>query len=336
MSNLVQFTPKGIFCPKGNFYIDPWQPVDYALITHAHADHARAGNRNYLAHAITVEVMKCRLGENRYQSVEWGDQLYINGVKVSFHPAGHIAGSSQIRLEYKGEVWVIAGDYKLENDGVSGPFQPLVCNYFITESTFGLPIYKWQKQVDIQTEIIDWISANKAKGRASVLIAYSLGKAQRLIELLRPLNQKIYAHGAVYNMQRVLIEAGLPLADVERVTNDTPKDELKNAVIIAPSGAEASTWIRRFDPFRSAICSGWMQVRGNVRRSKADRGFALSDHADWDDLLTAVKASKANKVFVTHGFQATFSRYLNETGIESEEVPTQFGHEEEEETTEKD
>lgn len=273
--------------------------------------------------------MKHRLGENQYQPIEWNTPVYIHGVKVSFHPAGHIVGSSQIRIEYQGEVWVIAGDYKVTDDGISGVFEPVKCHYFVTESTFGLPVYEWQEDATLSGQILDWVVANKANGMASVLIAYSLGKAQRVIEMLRPLKEKIYAHGAVYNMQQVLIESGLPLLPVERITAETPKDALKSAVIIAPSGAEASTWVRRFDPFRAAVCSGWMQVRGNVRRSKADRGFPLSDHADWKGLLQAVEATGAQKVFVTHGFQAAFSRYLNETGIESDEIPTQFGTDDE-------
>lgn len=329
MAALIRFTSKGLYCPQGDFYLDPWQPVHKAVITHGHSDHARPGSGSYLGHPLTIAIMRHRLGDNNYQSLEWNTPIYINGVQLSLHPSGHIIGGSQIRLEYKGEVWAVGGDYKLADDGISGKFEPIRCHSFITESTFGLPVYKWKSQEIIYHDLIEWIGRNKSNGKSSVLIAYSLGKAQRVIEALRQLNETIWAHGAVYNMQQTLIDADAPLLPVKRVLPETPKAELKNAIIIAPSGAEGSTWIRRFTPFETGICSGWMQVRGNVRRSKGDRGFVLSDHADWNGLLMAVKETGAEKVYVTHGFQAAFSRYLNEMGIESAEVQTQFGDEDE-------
>lgn len=329
MSDLIRFTAKGIFCPQGNFYIDPWQPVSRAVITHGHGDHARPGNDAYLAHPLTVAIMHHRLGGHQYQCLDWDVPLMINGVRLSLHPSGHIIGGSQVRLEYKGEVAVAGGDFKLVDDGISGRFEPLRCDTFITESTFGLPIYNWQPQNEIFKAIRDWIAKNKSNGKSSVLIAYSLGKAQRIIEALRPLDEIIWAHGAVYNMQQTLIDAGVPLLPVKRVLPETKKEDLKEAIIIAPPGAEGSSWMKRFTPYEAAICSGWMRVRGNVRRSKAERGFALSDHADWNDLLEAARATGAGQVFVTHGFQAAFSRYLNEIGIDSAEVQTQFGVEDE-------
>lgn len=329
MAALIQFTKEGLYCPLGDFYIDPWLPVPRAVITHGHADHARFGNKFYLGQNLTVDIMKHRLGENNYQAVDWNEPVYMNGVKVSLHPSGHIIGAAQVRIEYKDDVWVAAGDYKVVDDGISGKFEPIVCNTFITESTFGLPVYQWKSQEIVYDQMLEWIMQNKSNGKSSVLIAYSLGKAQRVIESLRPLKEKIFAHGAVYNMQQVLINAGVPLLPVERVLPEMGKNEFKNAVVIAPSGAEGSSWIRRFEPYELGICSGWMQVRGNVRRSNADRGFVLSDHADWQGLLSAIESTGASKVFVTHGFQAVFSRYLNEIGIESDEVKTQFGEEDE-------
>lgn len=325
---LIQFTQNGMYCPQGDFYIDPWKPVKKAVITHAHADHARPGNSYYLAQKLSIPILKLRLGENQFQSLDWKEQIDINGVKLSFYPAGHIIGSAQVRLEYGGEVWVIAGDYKVTDDGISKPFEPVKCDVFITESTFGLPVYHWKPQQMIFDNMLNWVAENKSRGKASVIIAYSLGKAQRVIEALRPLQEKIYAHGAVYNVQQTFIDEGLPLLPVERITPETSKNDLKEAVIVAPPGAEGSTWMRRFEPYAFAICSGWMQVRGNVRRRNADAGFVLSDHADWEGLIAAVKASGASKVFVTHGFQSVFSRYLNDLGIESAEVKTEFGEEE--------
>lgn len=328
---LINFTDKGLYCPHGKFYIDPWRPVEKALITHAHSDHARWGNRYYLCHHRTTPLLQLRLGPNNYQSVEWNEPIYVNGVKVSFHPAGHMIGSSQIRIEYNGEVWVVSGDYKIENDGLSGQFEPIKCHTFITESTFGLPIYHWKPQAEIYQNIKDWIIQNCTDEKTSVLIAYSLGKAQRLLQPASETGRKIFLHGAIWNAHQALLKAGWQLPKVQYATFDAPKDAYKGHIVIAPSSAESSPWIKRFTPYSVGICSGWMQVRGNVRRKNADAGFALSDHADWNGLLGAIKATGAQKVFVTHGFQAAFSRYLNEIGIEAAEVKTEFGGEEDNE-----
>lgn len=327
---LISFTDKGLFCSAGGFYIDPWKPVDKAVITHAHSDHAKLGNKYYLCHHLTKPLLQARLGNNNYESVGWNETVNMNGVKVSLHPAGHIIGSSQIRVEYNSEVWVASGDYKTEDDGISGAFEPVKCNTFITESTFGLPIYNWQPQQMIYANILNWIMQNKQKNQASILIAYSLGKAQRLLKAIEPLNEKIWVHGAIYNMHQALLSAGVKLPPVEYITPATPKEELKGAIIIAPPGAEGSSWMKRFLPYEVGVCSGWVQVRGNARRRNVDAGFALSDHADWKGLLQAVKATGAEKVFVTHGFQSAFSRYLNDNGIMSGEVKTEYGGEEEE------
>jgi putative mRNA 3-end processing factor len=329
---VIEFSEKGLYCPAGGFYIDPWRPVERAVITHGHSDHARWGSRWYLCHHDTKPILQARLGPNTYQTTGWNESLYLNGVRVSLHPAGHIIGSSQVRVESEGEVWVVSGDYKVENDGLSGAFEPVKCHTFITESTFGLPIYNWKPQAVIFSSIQHWITQNKAEGKTSILIAYSLGKAQRLLPCLAAVTDKILVHGAVYNMHQALVNAGWALPNVERVTPDTPKEDLKGAVVLAPSSAEGTTWLRKFAPFGIGICSGWMQVRGNTRRKNADAGFALSDHADWNGLLTAIKATEAEKVFVTHGFQHAFSRYLNEQGIASGEVKTEYGGDEEEPT----
>lgn len=333
---LIEFTDKGLFCRQGNFYVDPWRPVERAVITHAHSDHARWGSHYYLCHHLTKPILQLRLGENNYQSVEWGESLSMNGVRISLHPAGHIIGSSQVRVEYNGEVWVVSGDYKIENDGISGAFEPIRCNTFITESTFGLPIYNWKSQTDIFTDIQNWIRSNQAAGKTSVLIAYSLGKAQRVLQAVKEVTDKIFVHGAIWNTQEALLTTGiLPaglLPAVQRVTADIPKEAYKRSVVLAPPSADGTPWMRRFAPYSVGICSGWMQVRGNQRRRNADAGFALSDHADWKGLLQAVEATGAQKVLVTHGFQSSFSRYLNETGIEAGEVKTEYGNDEDEES----
>lgn len=331
MTNLISFTDKGLYCQQGNFYIDPWKPVERAVITHGHADHAYFGNKYYLCHNYTKPILQLRLGENNYQTLEWNEPVYLNGVNVSFYPAGHIIGSSQIRLEYNGEVWVVSGDYKVEDDNISGKFEPLKCNTFITESTFGLPVYKWKPQQEIYNNIITWINKNKENGKTSVLLAYSLGKAQRVLQAIKETAQTIFAHGAIFNMQQTLINAGWNIMPVIRVTPETPKELLKSSVVIAPPSADGTSWMKKFHPYSVGVCSGWMQVRGNARRRNVDAGFALSDHADWDGLLQTVKETGAERVFVTHGFQSAFSRYLNEENIAlAAEVKTQYGNEDEE------
>lgn len=330
-SNLITFTAKGLYCTAGDFYIDPWKPVDRAIITHAHSDHAYAGHQFYLCHNDTKPILKLRLGANNIQAIGWGETIFLNGVKISLHPAGHIIGSSQVRLEHHGEVWVASGDYKTEDDGISGAFEPVACNTFITESTFGLPIYKWKPQQEIFESMRNWINRNQEHGKTSVLIAYSLGKAQRVLEQIKNTSERIHVHGAIWNTHQALVDAGFKLPHVIRVTPDTPKEDLKGTIVIAPPSADGTPWMKRFSPVSVGICSGWMQVRGNVRRRNVDAGFALSDHADWPGLLSAINATGAERVFVTHGFQSAFSRYLNETGLAiSAEVKTEFKGEEEE------
>lgn len=331
---LIEFSERGLYCRAGGFYIDPWRPVDKAILTHAHSDHARWGSKWYLCHHFSKPILQARMGDGVYEGIGWNEPLYINGVRVSLHPAGHIIGSSQIRVEHGGEVWVVSGDYKLENDGLSGQFEPVKCHTFITESTFGLPIYNWKPQDEIFSAIQRWILKNKSEGKSSLLFAYSLGKAQRLLPCIAAVTDKILVHGAVYNVHQSLVNSGWDLPKVERVTPETPKEDLKGAVVIAPGSADGTTWMRKFAPLATGICSGWMQVRGNSRRKNADAGFALSDHADWNGLLTAIRATEAEKVFVTHGFQHAFSRYLNEQGIAADEVKTEYGGDEEEATAE--
>ncbi len=326
---LIEFSERGLYCGQGDFYIDPWKPVDAAIITHAHSDHARPGNNNYLCHKKSAELLRLRLGEVNVQAIEWHEKIYRNGVQISLHPAGHMIGSSQVRVEYKGEIWVISGDYKTEDDGISGSFEPVKCHHFVTESTFGLPIYSWRPKEEIYTNIRNWIIENHQSNFTSVLFAYSLGKSQRLIKAVGELGLPIYAHGAIANVQEVLKEDGWDFPEVIKVTKEIPSDAIRGNIVIAPGSAEQSPWLRRFAPFKTAVCSGWMQVRGNFRRRNTDAGFALSDHADWQGLLSAIRLIAPEKVYVTHGFQSVFSRYLNEQGIAAAEVKTEFGTEEE-------
>ena len=332
--SLIKFTNKGIYCKQGDFYIDPWQPVDLAVTTHGHADHVKWGNKAYLCHDLTRPILNQRLGPDlKIETLPYNKQIDINGVKLSLFPAGHVIGSSQIRLEYKGEVCVVSGDYKVEYDGISTEFEPVKCHTFVSESTFGLPIYKWQPQNVIFSQIKEWISGNHDKNKTSVLVAYSLGKAQRLIKGLEGYGD-IYVHNSIANLNEGFVKAGVNLPESIRITADTKKDDLQKGIVIVPPALAEGRWIKNLINGATGVCSGWMQVRASRRWRSADAGFALSDHADWPGLLSAIEATEAQKVYVTHGFTSTFSKYLNEIGIESEEVKTQYGNEEDDEKIE--
>ncbi len=321
---LLQFTPRGIFCPKGNFYIDPWKPVEKALITHAHGDHARSGSQHYLAHHDTCALIKTRLGETNLQGIRYNEPVNIQGIKVSFHPAGHVAGSSQIRVEHKGEVWVASGDYKLERDPVARSFEPVKCDVFITESTFGLPIYNWTDPETIRENMNQWCASNINAGLNSVLFGYSLGKAQRISEFIDRSLGEVVVHGAIYNIHQTLISCGY---DLKPVTRYDPNRKYSTCIIILPPSAAGATWMRKFNPYRTADASGWMALRGIRRRKSVDKGFVLSDHADWNSLLTTIKETGAHKIFVTHGYTSQFAAYLKELGYDAEEVKTAYGEE---------
>jgi putative mRNA 3-end processing factor len=325
---LLEFTSSGISCPEANVQIDPWKPADYAIITHAHSDHARAGSKHYLAHHDSGTILRMRLGNISLQTIGYGEEISINGVKLSLHPAGHVIGSAQVRLERKGEVWVASGDYKTQDDRFCIPFEIVRCHTFITESTFGLPIYKWKPQLDVIQEIKEWYTQNLLKGKASVLMGYALGKMQRLIANLQPFEKPVFAHGAIFNLNELLRNAGHPLPHIPPVTNEIPKKQYRESLILAPSSALASPWLKRFEPYSIGYCSGWMSVRGAKNRRAVDRGFVLSDHADWNELNDVVSATGAERVFVTHGYTDTYSKWLNERGIESHEVKTHYGEEE--------
>lgn len=326
-NQLIKFTKKGIFCPQGNFYLDPWYPVDYAIISHGHADHARWGMKHYLCTDDSKAILKHRLGKDiSIESVPYENTVTINNVKVSFHPAGHVIGSAQIRLEYKGYVVVFSGDYKTQPDFISQPFNPVKCHTFITESTFGLPIYNWKSEEALKTELQSWVKTNQDSNRTSVFFGYSLGKAQRLMSLLDGFDD-IYVHRAIYNLNNAISDSGIKLPDAKLWSADLDNKKLQNKIIIAPPALLGSRMLKRVPNSATAICSGWMQIRGNKRWQAVDAGFVVSDHADWNGLISAVKATEAEQVYVTHGSQAVFSKYLNEIGIKADELKTEYGDE---------
>jgi putative mRNA 3-end processing factor len=325
MGDMVVVRKEGLYCVPGDFYIDPWRPVDRAVITHAHGDHARWGHRHYLASEQSVNILKSRLGADiNIDGLAYGERIVHNGVTISLHPAGHVLGSAQVRMEIDGEVWVASGDYKVEPDKTCAPFEAVRCHTFITESTFGLPIYRWDPQQEVFDDINRWWRRNADEGRTSVLYAYAFGKAQRVLSGLDTAIGPIVCHGAVEPLNRVYREGGVELPPTQLVS-ETGKDEMKRALVLAPPSAAGSTWTRRFGDYSDAFASGWMLLRGARRRRGVDRGFVLSDHADWPGLLQAIGATGAERVIVTHGSSQTMVRYLLEQGLEAEAFETEYG-----------
>ncbi|NBD28659.1 MAG: ligase-associated DNA damage response exonuclease [Alphaproteobacteria bacterium] len=325
MSGVLTFTEAGIYCPAGDFWIDPWRPVPRALITHGHADHARAGMGRYLATEAAAPVIRHRLGADiALQTTAYDTPMRIGDATVSFHPAGHVPGSAQIRVELGGEIWVVSGDYKTLDDGLSEPFEPVTCHSFITECTFGLPVFNWTPQDALADQINGWWRDNAAAGRFSLLGAYSLGKAQRLLRLVDPEIAPILTHGAIENTNAVLRGQGIALPATELVTPETDLKSRTGALVLAPPSALGSAWARRFKPQSSAFASGWMALRGVRRRRAADRGFIVSDHADWTGLNDAIRATGAERVFVTHGYTGPFRRWLADQGYDAQVVSTEY------------
>lgn len=328
---LITYTDKGFYCEQAQVYIDPWKPVKKALITHAHSDHARWGHAHYLAHKDSASVLRLRLGNDLpLQTAAYGEKTVINGVTFSFHPAGHIPGSSQIRAEYKGEVWVISGDYKTTPDGLVPQFEPIACQHFVTESTFGLPIYQWKDEQTLMEEVVAWWAHCKEEGKNAVIGAYSLGKAQRIIHGLKHTHIPIYCHGAVASTNEALEQDGWDFGKWNKI-GDEHSFKGGGHLIIAPPSALGSNWMKRFGQAEMAFASGWMTLRGARRRQGLEKGFEISDHADWPGLIDAINATGAEHIYVTHGYQETFARYLREEmGLDAVEVKTQYGEEEKE------
>ena len=323
---LLELREAGLYCPPGAFYIDPWGPADRAVITHAHSDHAAAGSGAYLTSRAGEPLLRARLGSQAaIQSVEYGERLALGDAAVSLHPAGHILGSAQVRIEHRGEVWVVSGDYKLAADPTCRPYEPLECHTFVTESTFGLPIFRWPETGAVVESIHAWWSANQQAGKPTILFAYPLGKAQRILATLDPAAGPIYAHGAVERHNQLYRAQGVPLP-----ATPAPGPECRRALILAPPSCQGSPWMRRFPGASTALASGWMRIRGTRRRRSLDRGFVLSDHADWPALLRAINASRAEAVWVTHGFRAPLVRWLEEHGRAAQAVNAGFEGEREE------
>jgi len=322
---LLERNPNGLYCAAGDFYIDPWNPVERAIITHAHSDHLCPGSKSYLGAAEGEALLRARAGpEAAIESLEYGSAVDMGGVRVSFHPAGHILGSAQVRLEHAGEIWVVSGDYKLAPDPTCRAFEPVRCDTFVTESTFGLPIFRWPDATATLDDINGWWRGNQLVGKASVLFAYPLGKAQRVLAGIDATIGPIFTHGAVEQFNRIYREGGVGLPATNYARSAPVKTDWTRALILAPPLAKTSPWLKRFGDFSTGMASGWMRIRGTRRRRSIDRGFVLSDHADWPALETVIRASQAEQVWVTHGYRAALARWLAEKGIDAHAIETKY------------
>lgn len=330
--SLITYTNKGLYCKEGDFYIDPWKKVDKAIITHAHADHARWGMKSYLAYKGNEGILKHRLGKDiGFRGEDFNTPITINGVEVTFFPAGHIPGSAQVRIRNKKECWVVSGDYKLNQDGISHPFEPVTCDHFITESTFGLPVFQWEESDEVFRKLnLYWKECFDA-GENLLLSAYSLGKSQRILANLDYSIGDVFVHTAIHQSNLALLDQ-FPsfklFTNNTRLVKEISKDKAKNKpfLVLSPPAGISDALIKKLGKHRSASCSGWMAMRGTKRWNNYDKGFVISDHADWNELNTACLATKAENIYVTHGYSDTFSRYLSEKhGLNAQVLKTQFG-----------
>lgn len=329
MTDLITLSDAGLYCPAGDFHIDPWKTVPCAVVTHAHADHARPGMGHYWAAKTGEGLLRVRLGRDAPLTLlDYGQRLQIGGATMSLHPAGHVLGSSQVRVEVGDQVWVASGDYKRCADPTCAPFEPLRCDTFITEATFALPVYRWDAPTDVAREIYEWWQQCKREGKAAVLFAYALGKAQRILaELMAYTDEQVLLHGAMTPLVKAYRQAGVAMLPTEPV-GDRPKGtSFAGRLVLAPPGAGGTPWMRRFAPYSTGFASGWMRLRGTRRREAYDRGFVMSDHTDWPGLIRTIEETGARRVLATHGNTDALVGYLRERGIEAAPLKTEFAGE---------
>lgn len=326
MNDLVIPTGQGLYCPAGDFHIDPWRPVERAVITHGHADHARSGSKRYWGAAPGLSLLRERIGYGAgIVPLAYGQRIELGPVTVSLHPAGHVLGSAQVRLEHQGQVWVVSGDYKRDPDPTCTPFEVVPCDVFITEATFGLPVYRWQEPAEIAREIHEWWQDCKAQGLCAILHCYALGKAQRVLaELMRYTDETVYLHGAMTKLVKLYRDAGVAMLPTDAIGNQPKFFDWKGRLLLAPPGAGGTPWMRRFKPYSTGFASGWMRVRGSRRRQAYDRGFALSDHADWPSLLRTITETGAKRVLPTHGNTEALVQWCREQGIDAAPLKTEY------------
>lgn len=326
---LIVALDRGLYCPAGDFWIDPWRPVDRAVISHAHADHLRPGSGAYLLARPGLGLAQARLpADAQIEALDYGETTLRNGVRVSLHPAGHVLGSAQVRVEHRGEVWVVSGDYKLDPDPTCAAFEPQRCHTFISECTFGLPIYRWPPAATVAAELAALRRQAAAAGLPLLLGAYALGKAQRLLALLGDSPGAIALHGAVDRLTTVYRAAGVRLPETQPVAALPRRHDWGGTLVLAPPAALNGAWARRFGAAPRVLASGWMSVRGARRRRGVDAGLVLSDHADWPGLLQAIDATGAQRILLTHGQTAPLVRVLRERGLAAGTLATEYGDEE--------
>jgi len=331
MADLLTVTPQGLYCARGGFHVDPWEPVDRAVLTHAHADHAREGSGSYLCAAPGLPVLRHRLRDSRLEAWPYGERRRLGQVSLSFHPAGHVLGSAQLRIEDGGEVWVVSGDYKRAPDPTCEPFEPQRAHVFLTEATFGLPVFRWDPTASVIEDLLRWWETNREAGRASLVFCHVLGKSQRLLaELALRTERRVFAHGAIAGMSEVYRDAGIRLLPLDRVADTAKGRDFAGELVLAPITARGTAWMRRFGDAAIALVSGFMRVRGERRRRSLDRGFALSDHADWPALLETIRETGAERVLVTHGYAVPLAHGLRELDIDAEALETPYGRDQEE------
>lgn len=334
VEDLIVADASGLHCPRGRFHIDPWRPVDVAVVTHAHSDHARRGSRRIVAAQSSVPLLRRRLGQDApLVGVPFGERMKLGDATVSLHPAGHILGSAQVRIEVDGRAWVVTGDYKRDDDPSCEPFELVECETLITEATFALPVYRWEPATVVARRIVAWWDECLAEGRAAILCCYALGKAQRLLaELGRLTDRPAFLHGALIDLVDDYRAAGVAMLPTRPASELGPKarsgDAARGELVLAPPSAIATPWVRRFGDCSTAFASGWMQLRGVRRRRGFDRGFALSDHADWPGLLRTIDESRCARVLTTHGYGDALVRHLAERGFDASVLRTEYGDEE--------
>ncbi len=327
MTHVLQLEESGLYCPAGDFWIDPWEPVDTAFITHGHSDHCREGHQTYHGSNRSLPIMQLRVGdEPHFVGHEYGEVIEIGDATVSFHPAGHIRGSSQVRVEVDGKVWVVSGDYKRETDPTCESFEVVECDVFITEATFALPVYRWEPGEVVGRDIWEWWQRNEKASRASVLFSYTLGKAQRILaELAKHTDRRVYVHGAVEGLTDIYRDQGVEMLPTSKVVDEPDDRDWEGELVLTPPSANTPGFMKRFGEHRSAFASGWMRIRGIRRRRGFDHGFVLSDHADWDGLIRTVRETGARRVLATHGKTDSLVKFLREEGLEAEALQTAFG-----------
>lgn len=325
---MIVRTAEGLFCEPGGFYIDPWRQVDRAVITHGHSDHARWGMQHYLAARESEQILRHRLGQDiSLQTLDYGERLRIGDVHVSLHPAGHILGSAQVRVEYRGHVTVVTGDFKREADSTARNFELVPCHGLISECTFGLPVYKWPDSGAVRSEMLEWWRSNASENRTSVIYCYSLGKAQRVLAGLDPSIGPIWVHGAIEKMNDCYRQNGVFLPECSKPDPEAIRDARGTGMVLAPPSTDQSPWMKKFGKTSRAMASGWMQVRGRRRNRALDRGFVLSDHSDWDGLIATIMECGCESVRLTHGYTAAMVRWLQEKGIDASALETEYAGE---------